>query len=120
MNILIVDDSTAMRQMVIRAMRQAGFGDHEYSQAEDGEVALESILDTQPDLVVCDWNMPNMNGIELLKKLGEHNVTIPFGFVTTESSLEMKTVAKEAGARFMISKPFTPEVFEKTLSGFIS
>ena len=67
MKILVVDDSTVMRKMVMRALRQAGHGGHDYSEAANGKEALEQISKESPDLVLCDWNMPEMTGIEVLE-----------------------------------------------------
>ena len=69
MKIMIVDDSAAMRMIVKKTLRQAGFEGHEISEAEDGAKALAAIQSASPDLVLSDWNMPNMTGIELLEKL---------------------------------------------------
>ena len=119
MDILVVDDSAAMRLMVVRAIRQAGFSKHQFRQAGDGAEALAAIRETRPDIVLADWNMPNMTGIELLEALAEEGDTPTFGFITTESSVTMRQQATAAGAKFMIAKPFTPEAFEKALSPYL-
>ncbi|MCH8136760.1 MAG: response regulator [Proteobacteria bacterium] len=116
MNILVVDDSSAMRLMVVRTLRQAGIDKKNVAQAEDGAIALEAIRKKVPDLVLADWNMPNMTGMELLEALRAENIDVTFGFITTESSKEMRQKATDAGAKFLISKPFTLESFEKVLS----
>ncbi len=116
MKILVVDDSSAMRMMVVRTLRQAGFGGNDVEQAEDGAAALEQIRKSTPDLVLADWNMPNMTGIELLEALRAEENDVTFGFITTESTKEMRQRATDAGAQFLISKPFTTESFEKVLS----
>jgi len=120
LNILVVDDSSTMRKIVIRTLRQAGFTGHNIIQAEDGQVALDLILDDEPDLILSDWNMPNMTGIELLDALREENIGVCFGFVTTESTTEMRHQASRSGAAFLIEKPFTPESFARELSPVIS
>ena len=120
MNILVVDYSSAMRMMVVRTLRQAGYGGKDVEQAEDGAVALECIRKKAPDLVLADWNMPNMTGIELLETLRAENVDVTFGFITTESTEEMRQRATDAGAQFLISKPFTVDSFEKVLSTVMS
>ena len=120
MNILIVDDSSAMRLMVVRALRQAGFGGNDVEQAEDGAVALELIRSSVPDLVLADWNMPNMTGIELLTTIRAESINVTFGFITTESTQEMREKATEAGANFMISKPFTADSFRNALSAVMN
>lgn len=115
MNILVVDDSAAMRNMIVRTLRQAGFGGHDVSQAEDGAVALQAIRAATPDLVLADWNMPNMTGIELLEALKQEGIKTIFGFITTEATAEMRAKASAGGAKFLISKPFSVESFEKVL-----
>jgi len=120
MNILVVDDSTAMRMMVIRTLKGAGFGGHDMSQAKDGAEALEMIRADTPDIVLCDWNMPNMTGIELLNALTEEGLEMKFGFITTEQTSEMRDKAKQAGADFMIAKPFTAEAFQAELEPIFS
>jgi len=119
MKILVVDDSTAMRLMIIKTLRQAGFGGNDVTQAADGLLALAEIEKDQPDLVLADWNMPNMTGIELLQKLREDGNKVTFGFITTEATPPMRAIASENGAKFLISKPFTVEMFEKVLGAII-
>jgi len=115
MKILVADDSRVMRQIVIRTLRQAGFGGHEIVQAENGREAVELVAKERPDLVLSDWNMPEMNGIDALHTLRRSGSTVPFGFVTSEGSTEMRTRAESAGALFLIAKPFTPEAFGEAL-----
>lgn len=115
MNVLVVDDSIAMRMMVIRTAKKAGLGKHKFDQAVDGADALEKIHDQKPDLILSDWNMPNMSGIELLEKLKEEDIRLKFGFVTTEGTAEMRLRARKAGALFLIVKPFTVDSFEQAL-----
>ncbi|MEE9335648.1 MAG: response regulator [Granulosicoccaceae bacterium] len=115
MKVMIVDDSKSMRLIVKRTLKQAGYDSMEFSEAEDGSQALATIDDIGPHLVLCDWNMPVMNGIEFLKALREAGNAVKFGFVTTESTNEMRSLAKEAGAQFLVAKPFTPESFQKAL-----
>lgn len=115
MKILIVDDSRVMRQIVTRTLRQAGYDDHDVVQAGNGVEALEVMADEEPDLVLSDWNMPEMTGIELLRALRGQGDTTPFGFVTSEGSAEMRQRAEDAGAMFLIAKPFTPEAFQEAL-----
>ena len=116
MHILVVDDSRAMRMIVIRTLRQAGFEGHQISEAADGREAFEAVKDTRPDLVLSDWNMPNMTGIELLSALRRSGDETPFGFVTSEGSPDMRARASAGGALFLIAKPFTPEAFDEALA----
>jgi len=119
LKILIVDDSTAMRMIVRKTMRLAGFDGHDYSEAEDGAKGLAAIKAALPDLVLSDWNMPNMTGIELLENLTKDGINVTFGFVTTEATPDMRQRAAAAGAKFLISKPFKPESFKETLGSHI-
>lgn len=120
MNIMVVDDSLAMRLIVMKTLREAGYDGHDMVQAEDGAKALEAIKSSEPDLILCDWNMPNMTGPEFLQVLTDEEIDTTFGFVTTETTQEMKDKATEMGASFLISKPFTPESFRSALDAYIS
>jgi len=119
MKIMIVDDSAAMRMIVKKTLRQAGFEGHEISEAEDGVKALAAIESASPDLVLSDWNMPRMSGIELLEKLAAAGLKFIFGFITTEASVEMRRRATTAGASFLIAKPFTPDSLREALAPHI-
>jgi two-component system, chemotaxis family, chemotaxis protein CheY len=113
--VLVVDDSRVMRQIVIRTLRQAGFDDCEIVEAEDGQDGYAKAQAEEPDVILSDWNMPEMTGIEMLEALRSAGSTVPFGFVTSEGSLEMREKAAAAGALFLIAKPFTAEDFEQAL-----
>lgn len=112
--VLVADDSRVMRQIVVRTLRQAGF-DWDVSEAADGQEALDSVRADEPDVVLSDWNMPNMSGLELLQAMRAEGFGTPFGFVTSEGSAEMRQMAEDAGALFLIAKPFTPEAFRDTI-----
>jgi two-component system chemotaxis response regulator CheY len=118
--ILVADDSRVMRQIVIRTLRQAGYDDHAIVEAEDGRDALVKVCSEEPDLILSDWNMPNMSGLECLQALRASGSAVPFGFVTSEGSAEMRAKAAEAGALFLIAKPFTEDVFKEHLGGVIA
>ncbi len=120
MKIMIVDDSSAMRMIVKKTLRLAGFEGHDLVEAEDGAKALAAIKSAAPDLVLSDWNMPNMTGLELLESLGKEGIKVKFGFITTEATPDMRERATGAGARFLISKPFTPESFKEILGPHIA
>lgn len=112
--VLIADDSRVMRQIVIRTLRQAGY-DWDVREASDGAEALEAVRADEPDVVLSDWNMPNLTGIELLRSLRAEGFSTPFGFVTSEGSDEMRSMADEAGALFLIAKPFTADTFRDAI-----
>ncbi|MCZ2827486.1 response regulator [Modestobacter sp. VKM Ac-2986] len=120
MKILVTDDSRVMRQIVIRTLRQAGYDDHDIIQAADGKEAFDMVAAEKPDLVLSDWNMPEMTGIECLEALRASGSQVPFGFVTSEGSPEMRDKAANAGALFLIAKPFTEDTFRDALDGVLS
>ncbi len=106
--ILFVDDSASMRQVLQLSMKGAGY---EVETATDGKLGLEMTLKQRYDAIVSDVNMPNMNGIEMLKniKAGTLNKFTPVVMLTTESGDDMKQQGKAAGAKVWIVKPFKPE-----------
>jgi two-component system chemotaxis response regulator CheY len=120
MKILIADDSRAMRMIVVRTLRQAGFAGHEIIEAEDGKAALEIAARQAVDLILSDWNMPEMTGIEFLRALRAAGTSTPFCFVTSEGSEEMREQATAAGAVGLIAKPFTAEAFADALSTVVT
>ncbi|WP_440899816.1 response regulator [Actinosynnema sp.] len=119
MKILVVDDSRVMRQIVIRTLRQAGFGDHDVVEATDGQHAHEVVQAEKPDLVLSDWNRPGMTGIELLRALRSSGTNTPFAFVTSESSDEMQKIAEDGGAMFLITKPFSADTFRERFDSIL-
>ncbi len=119
MKILIVDDSRAMRAIVMRTLRQAGYSGHTILQAGNGAEALSLVQAQAPDLVICDWNMPQMTGIDLLQALRAEDNTTVFGFITTESTPEQRKLAMDSGAAFLITKPFTPTDVQEALNPYL-
>jgi two-component system chemotaxis response regulator CheY len=119
MKILVADDSRAMRMIVVRTLRQAGFAGHDIIEAENGKEAL-TIAQGGVDLILSDWNMPEMTGLEFLKALRGTGAGTPFCFVTSEGSEEMREQAKSAGAVGLIAKPFTAEAFADALSSVVT
>lgn len=119
MKIMIVDDSKAMRMIIAKSLKLAGFGGHEVIEATNGVEAFEKIGSESPDLVLSDWNMPEMSGIELLEKVREAGHKVRFGFITSESSSETRAMAIEKGAEFLMTKPFSADQLESTLQPFM-
>jgi two-component system chemotaxis response regulator CheY len=117
--ILIVDDSKAMRMIVSRVLRQAGYGHAEFVEGSNGVEGLLAVRGGGVDLVLSDWNMPEMTGIEFLQALRHEGNTVRFGFVTSESTAGMKEQAGLAGASFFITKPFTVEAFAEVLAAVV-
>lgn len=116
MDILLVDDSRTMRMIIQRAIRQAGFRGLAVGEAANGAQAMETLRTEQPKLILSDWNMPEMSGIDFLLKVRAAQNDVPFGFITSETSGGIKDLAMKSGATFLISKPFTPEDVQKALS----
>ena len=116
--ILAVDDSPSMRQMVSIALTGAGY---EVEQACDGVEALAIAQKSRFDLVITDVNMPNMDGITLVKELrGKANYKfVPLLVLTTEATQERKQQGKAAGAKAWITKPFQPQVMLDAVSKLV-
>lgn len=106
--VLVVDDSTSMRQMVLFTVKNAGY---EAIEAVDGRDALDKLKTTPVHMVITDLNMPNLDGIGLIKEVRRNIATrfIPILMVTTESHDSKKQEGKAAGATGWIIKPFRPE-----------
>jgi two-component system chemotaxis response regulator CheY len=119
MKILIVDDSKAMRMIVRRQLNEIGLAGADYVEAANGVEGIAAIKEHQPDLVLSDWNMPEMNGIEMLEALNAEGVDVKLGFVTSESQPTYKERAVEAGAMFLIAKPFNADTFKRALGQFV-
>ncbi len=113
-SILVVDDSTSMRQMIVFTLKGAG---HEVAEAPDGDAALDIAKERGFDLVITDVNMPNLDGITLIRELRalpSYKFT-PLLMLTTESAKDKKQLGKEAGATGWIVKPFNPDELESTV-----
>lgn len=109
--ILIVDDSSVMRKIIERALRQAGLDPMLVLEAATGTEALELLRARAVDLILSDINMPAMDGLELLRQIKAQNLApgVPVVMITTESSEQHVRQAILAGARGYIRKPFTAE-----------
>ncbi|MCC7260534.1 MAG: response regulator [Alphaproteobacteria bacterium] len=112
---LIVDDSLTMRNMVSIAMKKEGF---EVELAKDGVEALEIAQRKKMDVIITDINMPNMDGIELIRMLRGSELArfTPILVLTTEDGDNVKQAGKQAGATGWIVKPFNPEILSRAVS----
>jgi two-component system chemotaxis response regulator CheY len=110
-NILVVDDSFPMRSAIKKTIKASGFALSNYDEAEDGRQALEILNKQWVDIVVTDYNMPVMNGLELVKAMSSDEMlkTIPVLVITTEGGKTIINEFLESGAKGYIKKPFTPE-----------
>jgi two-component system, chemotaxis family, chemotaxis protein CheY len=115
MKVLIVDDFATMRRIVKNILKQLGFENVE--EAEDGAQAYSKLKDGGFGFVISDWNMPNMDGIELLRKVRSDPALkdMPFLMVTAEAEKEKVIEAIKAGVSNYIVKPFTAEVLKEKM-----
>jgi len=113
--ILIVDDFASMRRIIKGTLKSIGFDN--FIEAEDGVVALKKLEKEKIDLIISDWIMPNMNGLEFLKAVkGDSKFKdIPFVMVTAEGQKGNVLEAINAGVNNYIVKPFTPETLQAKL-----
>ncbi len=109
MNVLVVDDFSTMRRIVKNILRQIGFTN--IVEADDGTTAWDTLNKSKIDFIVSDWNMPQMTGIELLRKVraSEEFADLPFLMVTAEAQQENIIEAVQAKVSNYIVKPFTAE-----------
>lgn len=121
-NILVVDDSETMRAVIKRTVGMTGIGVGEMLEAGNGKEALEVLADAWIDVVLSDINMPEMGGIELLKKMKEDDVlqNIPVIFISTESSHTRMDEAKKLGVAAYVKKPFMPETIKEIMIDVLS
>jgi two-component system, chemotaxis family, chemotaxis protein CheY len=113
--ILVVDDFATMRKVVRNLLKQVGYED--IVEAEDGVMALKALKSSKVDVVVSDWNMPNMSGLELLKavRADAELAKTPFLMVTAEALQDNVVAAVKAGVNNYIVKPFTAEVLNEKI-----
>jgi two-component system chemotaxis response regulator CheY len=116
LNVLVVDDSSVMRSMIIRSLRLSGLDLNEVHQASNGEEGLRAIENHWIDLALVDLNMPVMSGEEMIRKLRENpdNSNLAIVVVSTEGSVTRIAQLKSQGAEF-VHKPFSPEVLRQTI-----
>ncbi|ROP58324.1 two-component system chemotaxis response regulator CheY [Enterobacter sp. BIGb0383] len=113
---LVVDDFATMRRIVRNLLKDLGFNNVE--EAEDGQDALNKMQQTPFDFVISDWNMPNMDGLQLLTAIRNHAdwKSIPVLMVTAEAKKENIIAAAQAGASGYVVKPFTAAILEEKLN----
>ncbi|MBD1209003.1 MAG: response regulator [Ignavibacteria bacterium] len=119
MKFLVVDDSPTMRRIVINALHSFGYND--VVEASDGQDALAILYTEKIDFVITDWNMPNMNGLELTKAIRNDATfgTLPVLMVTTRGIKEDIVQALQAKVNNYIVKPFTPAVLKEKIQAIV-
>lgn len=115
MKFLVVDDFSTMRRIVKNILKQLGY--ENIDEAEDGAQAYSKLQNGQYDFVISDWNMPNMDGLELLKKIrsDEKLKAMPVLMVTAEAEKDKVITAIQAGVSNYVVKPFTAEVLKEKM-----
>lgn len=116
-NILVVDDSLPMRKVIKKTIMASGFAMADYDEASDGTEALGILREKWIDVVVTDYNMPGMNGLELVKEMKKDDLlrSVPVIVITTEGSKTRVGEFREEGVAGYIKKPFTPEEIRTVL-----
>lgn len=121
-SLMIVDDSATMRKIIMRTVRMSGLEFDRTEEAGDGVEALEKLSSAPVDVMLCDINMPQMSGTEVVKKVRELPACADTKIimVSTESSQDLIDSLLADGANGYITKPFTPEKFQEKLSPLIN
>ena len=120
-DLLIVDDSLAIRKILQRTLRQAGFNLGNVYEAGDGQEALEVLRVHKVGLILTDVNMPNMDGLQFLAELRTHDQWkhVPVLMISTEGSQTKVMEAVQLGANGFVRKPFTPDQIKEKLAGIL-
>ncbi|MBF0242203.1 MAG: response regulator [Desulfamplus sp.] len=120
-SILLVDDSMPMRSVIKKAFKAAGYSASTFHEAASGLEALEKLSDNWIDIVITDFTMPKMNGLEMLQKMKHNDLFkhIPVVVVTTEGSKEKIDQFMNSGAAGYIKKPFTPEQIRDMITNIL-
>jgi two-component system chemotaxis response regulator CheY len=118
-NILIIDDSSTMRKIITRSLRQAGLSVETIFEAADGIEGLNALGSGPIDLILSDINMPNMDGLEFVKQARAQGCKVPIVMITTEGGEDIISEAIYSGANGSIRKPFTPDQLQEKLGGLL-
>lgn len=118
-SVLIVDDSSTMRKIITRSLRQAGFTLDDIAEASDGLEGLSALEKGKFDLILSDINMPNMDGLEFVKRVRARGIKTPMVMITTEGGEDVIGEAVKSGASCSIRKPFTPDHLQEKLGGYL-
>jgi CheY-like chemotaxis protein len=117
---LIVDDSRAIQSIIKRVIESCNYPKLEIRSANDAEAAMDILEKYKPDLIITDWHMPKISGLEFCQHVCQtYSNRIPIGFVTTEASMEKIESAYKSGAKFVINKPFQDDDLKTYLTRFV-
>jgi len=115
--ILIVDDSSTMRRIIINTLSRIGYTD--VIEGENGKNGLEKLGQGGVEMIITDWNMPEMDGLEFVKTVRGQNPSIPILMVTTNAAKEDIVEALQAGVNNYVVKPFTPETLKEKIESLL-
>ncbi len=117
MKFLVVDDSSTMRRIIKNSLKRIGFED--IVEAENGRDALEKMGEEDVNIILTDWNMPEMDGLEFVKRVRATNQAIPILMVTTNAAKDDIVEALKVGVNNYIVKPFTPETLKEKVESVL-
>lgn len=115
LTVLLIDDSAVMRKLVSKSLRQTGLGIDGTVEAGNGQEGLDALANGGVDVVLCDWNMPVMDGLTFVTE-ARKSYQMPIVMLTTESGDDKVKAANDAGADGYVTKPFTPEKLEEAIA----
>lgn len=111
--VLVADDSSTMRKIILRSLTAVGVPGAE--EAADGQEAIDMFKKSEYDLVLTDWNMPNKNGLDVIREIRAMNTSVPIIMVTTEAEKTRVLEAIQAGVSDYLVKPFTADTLREKL-----
>ncbi len=117
MKILIVDDSSTMRRIIINTLSRIGYSD--VVEGEHGKAGLEKLAQGGIEMIITDWNMPELDGLEFVNAVRGQNSSIPILMVTTNAAKEDIVAALQAGVNNYVVKPFTPETLKEKIESLL-
>jgi two-component system chemotaxis response regulator CheY len=117
LKILIVDDSSTMRRIIINTLSRIGYTD--VVEGEHGKAGLEKLGQGGVEMIITDWNMPEMDGLEFVQAVRAQNASIPILMVTTNAAKEDIVQALQAGVNNYVVKPFTPDTLKEKIESLL-
>lgn len=120
MKILVVDDSSTMRRIIINTLNKIGYSD--YAEAANGREGVERLAAVPIDMIITDWNMPEMSGVDFIRAVRANDQTkhLPVIMVTTNAAQEDIVQALDAGVNNYVVKPFTPDTIKERIQAAIA
>ena len=120
MRFLVVDDSTTMRRIIINTLNKVGYQD--IAEAANGREGVERLATTPVDMIITDWNMPEMSGIDFIRSVRANDATknLPVLMVTTNAAKDDIVEALRAGVNSYVVKPFTPDTIKEKIESMLA